>query len=673
MVSHNIVKPGVDNMNENINLLSMFDENNNMLSDEGTIKVMNLDYISSEITNWEELFKGYSTLYAVTYSSSIDFITKLLPLFEEVEIIFGFEKILKGLDDIMAYQQAALEELQSIFSKKEKELLSRIDDGTLKLFLMRDKISHKKMYLLKGEDLQPKVITGSANLSGVAFSGRQLENIYVLKGEGAYNEFLAEYSKMKEESTDSVSREAIVLADDENIENIPVISNVKTQKVIVIEPEKEMVNDSSRTVLIKFEHIKKKYKDIVAKPIKTGKILLNYDEVKKIAKKMRQVNREKKAIERKTPKFRIDIDNNEVILDEKSLDLKSDSKEIEHDVNLFIDYFEGFETFLGDTKDAIKKYYAFTNWFFVSPFMSVVRNYAIIHNKPVAPYPVFGLLYGKSNAGKTKLLETLMIMMVGQKALLPAKEFTKSLIYNLRLEMLGCPIVIDDLNNTRFRNHAIELIKDDSYIAENFSAVAISANEDVRAVENELSKRMIICHINASLPKMEAMRGSLVRTTQKNIGTAFYREYLRRMMDEIHILIEELLDDAREAPDIFVLSSRIIKEIIHEFYQKEVPDWVIDLKLDYYFETLAEQGIKQKIINMWDSNPKMFKIDRKAGLLTIDTGDYHEANRIVGELPSYMHKGTANGIISLDLKYAEEYFGQGFNLSFIGKFINKFG
>jgi hypothetical protein len=207
MVSHNIVKPGVGNMNENINLLSMFDENNNMLSDEGTIKVMNLDYINSEITNWEELFKGYSTLYAVTYSSSIDFITKLLPLFEEVEIIFGFEKILKGLDDIMAYQQAALEELQSIFSKKEKELLSRIDDGTLKLFLMRDKISHKKMYLLKGEDLQPKVITGSANLSGVAFSGRQLENIYVLKGEEAYNEFLADIDKRLEElQTDLIQK-----------------------------------------------------------------------------------------------------------------------------------------------------------------------------------------------------------------------------------------------------------------------------------------------------------------------------------------------------------------------------------------------------------------------------------------------------------------------------------
>ena len=67
-------------------------------------------------------------------------------------------------------------------------------------------------------------------------------------------------------------------------------------------------------------------------------------------------------------------------------------------------------------------------------------------------------------------------------------------------------------------------------------------------------------------------------------------------------------------------------------------------------------------------NPKCLK-QIKSNLLTIDTGDYHEANRIVGELPSYIHKGTANGVISLDLKYAEEYFEQNFNLRFIDRII----
>ena len=96
---------------------------------------------------------------------------------------------------------------------------------------------------------------------------------------------------------------------------------------------------------------------------------------------------------------------------------------------------------------------------------------------------------------------------------------------------------------------------------------------------------------------------------------------------------------------------------------------MVKLKLDYYFETLAEQGIKQRIFNIWESNPKVFKVDKKSNTLTIDIGDYHEANRMVGELPSYVQKGAANGIISLDLKYAQEYFGQDFRLNLIDRFI----
>lgn len=650
-------------MDKKMEFISMFDETDTTLSNTGELKIMNLNYVNSEFATWEDLFTGYDTLYAVTYSSSIGFISKLLSKFKDIEIIFGFEKVLNGLDDIMAYQQVTLEELRDVFSKKEKVLLDRIDDDSLRLYLMGAKISHKKMYLLEGKNKEPRIITGSANLSNIAFSGIQLENIYVLDGKKAFDEFFSEYNEMKAESTDSISKNSIFLANEDNIENIPIISTVKSKKLVIIETEKDI--HPQNTILIRQEHIKSKYKDIVPKPNKTGKVFLDTDEIKRIKKKILDIKMQRQSIERKTPKLMVDIDNYQVILEGTPLDLEPHPEDIERDVNLFVEYIEGFHTFLGDTYDAINKYYAFANWFFVSPFMSVMRRQASLHNKPITPYPVFGLIYGKSNAGKSKFLETLMIMMSRQKVLLPAKEFTKSVIQSLRHEMLGFPIVIDDLNNRRFRDHAIELIKDDSYISDNFSAIAISANEDVKAVENELSKRMIICHVNASLPKMAAMKGSLVRRTQKNMGTDFYREYLGRMIKHIPFLLEELYDDQKEAPDIFAISSRVIRGIISQYYKGDLPDWVLEIKLDYYFETLAEQGIKNKIINMWNSNPKMFKIDKKANLILLDTGDYHEANRIVGELPSHIYKGTANGVITLDLIYAREYFDQDFSISIL--------
>ena len=38
------------------------------------------------------------------------------------------------------------------------------------------------------------------------------------------------------------------------------------------------------------------------------------------------------------------------------------------------------------------------------------------------PYPVFGLVYGQSKAGKTSFLETLLKMMIGQKGMRRCKR-----------------------------------------------------------------------------------------------------------------------------------------------------------------------------------------------------------------------------------------------------------
>ena len=74
-------------------------------------------------------------------------------------------------------------------------------------------------------------------------------------------------------------------------------------------------------------------------------------------------------------------------------------------------------------------------------------------------YPVFGLIYGQSKAGKTSFLETLLKMMIGQKLKLSAPDFTRSSIETLKCTVHGAPIIVDDLTNTRFNQHAIETIK----------------------------------------------------------------------------------------------------------------------------------------------------------------------------------------------------------------------
>lgn len=123
-------------------------------------------------------------------------------------------------------------------------------------------------------------------------------------------------------------------------------------------------------------------------------------------------------------------------------------------------------------------------------------------------------------------------MMIGQKAKLSAPEFTRSNIESLKRIVKGAPIIVDDLTNTRFSQHAIETIKNDSFgVAEqltHYPAVVISANEDVKAVAQEIIRRTVICRVQAGLTNTEVMRSSVVRTVQREIGTAFYREYLRK-------------------------------------------------------------------------------------------------------------------------------------------------
>ena len=161
---------------------------------------------------------------------------------------------------------------------------------------------------------------------------------------------------------------------------------------------------------------------------------------------------------------------------------------------------------------------------------------------------------GQSKAGKTSFLETLLKMMIGQKTKISAPEFTRSSIEGLKRTVKGAPIIVDDLTNTRFNQHAIETIKNDDFgVADNllhYPAVVISANEDVKAVAPEVISRTVICRVQAGLTNTEVMRSSIVRTVQREVGTALYREYLRRMLAITSDLLEEIKsDESGSAPE----------------------------------------------------------------------------------------------------------------------------
>ena len=557
-------------------------------------------------------------------------------------------------------------------SKSKLNLLERIDAKEISFFVSRQKMSHEKIYLLSSKDGKKRVIMGSANLSYNAFGGRQRENICYIDGEDAYDWYFDKFEELKSSSCDYISKKAINIADAvDNLSDLPISQTVKINKAMVIEADKT-VSEEVQFVL-DTSKLSQKISPLVPLPEKkTGKIRISPDILVKVQRKLTDEKIKEKELRSEYPQLVVDSINNKVTLNDKHIDLTPNATEIKHDVELFIKYMDGYNRFHGDYKGMQLRYFEFANWFFCSPFMAIMRDSAARFEQNRLPYPVFGLVYGQSKAGKTSFLETLLKMMIGQKPKISAPDFTRSSIEGLKRTVQGAPIIVDDLTNIRFNQHAIETIKNDDFGVSdhltNYSAVVISANEDVKAVMPEVIRRTVICRVEAGLTNTEVMQSNVVRSVQQKIGTAFYREYLRRMLDIIPDLIDALKDEESDrAPDILKYSSEVIVDIINE-HTDTLPDYIRHLSLDNYFsEQVTGKHAIKAIKDAWKTNKKAFIINKKTNELCYDAGAPYEAGYIMKELPETLEARKTNSKIVMKLDEAEKFFEIKFKRSFLGK------
>lgn len=632
----------------------------------GSLDVVRVEFAGAETLSWEELFDGYDNLYAITYSSGIDFICKLLKKFNRAEILFGFEGVISySLQEIMAYQLKTVERLRGEASKNKLDLLSRIDDASLRLLVARKELSHEKIYLLEASDGRKRVVMGSANMSSSAFSGSQRENICYMDGDRAFDWYYGCFEQLRENSSDDITSKALAIADNaENIEEIPIGQTVRLQRALVIEPQVE-VREEARFML-DVQKQAGKFSSFMPKTDKKGKVVLVPESLKQIRRRLVDANTQEKELRNEYPQLMIDVDGQTVTLNDRPLDLNPCTKDITRDISLFFEYMHGYEKFHGNISLMQTRYFEFANWFFTTPFMASIRNMAVLYNQNLLPYPVFGLVYGQSKAGKTSFLETLLKMMIGQKTKITAPDFTRTSIENLKRTVMGAPIIVDDLTQSRFNQHAIETIKNDDFgVADRllyYPAVVISANEDVKAVAPEVIRRTVICRVQAGLTNTELMKSNVVRRVQRNIGTAFYCEYLRRMLEKLPDMLEELKsDEDAGAPDILAVSSEIICSIIREHADGEIPFFVRMLTLeDYFSEKVTGAHAIKAIQNAWKINRKAFVVDKKFGQLRYNAGQVWEVDRIIKELPEDLEAYKSREWVIMDLEKACEFFGVNF-------------
>lgn len=638
-----------------------------------TLDVVKMEFLEAETMGWRELFSGFDTLHAITYSSGIGFVYQLLGMFKNAEVVFGCEEVISySLQEVMAYQCKLIERMRDKASKMKLDLVARIEDDTLHFYVARKLLSHEKVYLLAAEDGRKRVIMGSANMSFQAFGGKQRENISYIDGDRAYDWYMNCYLELREDCTDQIFKETLLCADDsENLEELPIARTVRAKKAIMLETVEEQKEEVRFVLDVK--NLAARLAPSVPKPDKKGKIMLSPDKIKIIRRQIVADQMKEKELRNEYPQLEVYAGDGYVQLNGNEVSLTPSAEDVKYDVSLFLRYMDGYEKFHGDVSGMQRRYFEFANWFFCSPFMGCMRDMAVRYNQNLLPYPVFGLVYGQSKAGKTSFLETLLKMMIGQKTKLSAPDFTRSSIENLKRTVKGAPIIVDDLTNARFNQHAIETIKNDDFgVADHlvhYPAVVISANEDVKAVAPEVIRRTVICRVQAGLTNTEVMRSSVVRTVQREIGTAFYREYLRRMLDVVPELLEIMKsDEAESAPDILAISSQIIVEIMREYSEQELPTYIRELTLDDYFSERVTGSYAIKTIrNAWKTSRASFEISTRANELRYNAGAPWEADRILKELPETLEAHKSRDWLVMNLDAAREFFDIPFRKSLFGR------
>lgn len=661
---------------ENLSLFDMGNDTSNVIakSTGNELDIVQMQFEAVHTMTWQELFEGYDTLHAITYSSSISFVYQLLDYFSYAEILFGSEEVLSySLQEVIAYQSKTIEYFRDRAKKMNVDLMQRIDNDSLRMYVAHEALSHEKIYLLSASDGRKRVIFGSANLSLAAFQGHQRENISYVDGDTAYEWYMSSFQNLKEHCTDYITKEAFLFGDaEENMEDLPLANTVRVSKAIVLEPAKD-VNEEVKFVL-DVRNLAKKLAPMVEKPDKKGKVLLSPEKIKIVRRKVLEEKQREKELRSEYPHLQVFVEQGSVSLNGQELDLHPTEEDVAKDAQLFLNYMNGYEKFHGDVTGMQYRYFEFANWFFCSPFMATMRDAAVRYNQNLLPYPVFGLVYGQSKAGKTSFLETLLKMMIGQKTKISAPDFTRSSIEQLKRTVQGAPIIVDDLTNTRFNQHAIETIKNDDFgIVDHmmhYPAVVISANEDVKAVAPEVIRRTVICRVQAGLTNTEVMRSSVVRTVQKEVGTAFYREYLRRMLEIVPGLLDEMADDDVEgAPDILAVSSEIIRDILMEYTSQALPEYVRTLTLeDYFSEKVTGKYAITTIQTAWRTNSDAFEVLERTNELKYNAAQTWEADRIMKELPETLEARKSRECIIMNLEEARQFFEVDFKKSWLSKF-----
>ena len=567
--------------------------------DDGTgLRVVDARFVSQRKFDWK-LFEGYDQLRVLTYSSSVKAIVRILDQFSfsTFECVFGSEATLGDIKKVLAFQKVVVGDtraaIMGLKDERHIRILERVHAGKAHFRVTKKSIAHAKLFLLSAEDGRKRVMIGSANLSEQAFSGRQPETLVLFDNDTAAWDFYAGmFAEIRDNASDEIALppDSIIKADIE-IPDTPVMSDLSG--TLVVEAPQQ-VDITTPTQIERIEKVA-----AVLAPRLSGAMPAFRNGVQRftpeIKREISRIRLVKSAEEADNRYFTIDRANRTAALSGEQFPLEWEEGSIKTDAGLLIDYFKNYEgAFEGNVPALQRDYFILMSWLYFSPFLCDLRSLALLQDTDVVRYPTFAIVFGKSNCGKTSLVDTLMTSMFGYSHTVNKRGFTTAQLRGLQSGYRRFPVVFDDIGRRAFNSHGRDMIKDELQpgLAE-YPGFMLSMNAEPQSFPDEVVKRSLMIYTTTALPSHnEGLRQKLqgrVQEMRRRLTGHLYRRYLLETMERI--------DEDRLPEDWLAVSSETLSRIIAEAIGEPAPNWCREITWLSYAEKRYDR-VKARILSL---------------------------------------------------------------------------
>ena len=628
------------------------------------------------------LFAGFHSMKALTYTASIPMIVGLLRDFDyaDFECIFGHQGILRPeITDIFGFQNTVDEKLNKAFvavetsDERRKAVFDSVANNQARFFVVKDQIAHAKIYLLERDDLR-RVIVGSANLSETAFSGRQAETLVLFDNDDtAWEHYRQQYEAVRSVAVSRIElRGRVIPAERIPVEETPIFKEVEESQQgvrVYVPAESDQQAEVSlpgvlETVVRVGNRLRRPLADVL--PNKNGYVSITPKTVRESIK----ISRARPEEDEKSNVY-LSYDGRQFNLSGEMMRLEAAPEDVRADVGRWMEFFDNYENgFRGDVPRLQRDYFTFMSWFYFSPLLCDVRSSALRSGRFSFEQPMFAVLYGSSNCGKTSLIETLMTSMFSFPRKVETEHFTRTNLRGLQSAFKRLPVFFDDVTRDRFNRHAEEVIKQDHIPDSEYPCFALSMNAEARNFKDEIVKRCLMVYTRTSLPgDQPAVKRKLQRSIariQDDMTTALYREYLGRTVARIDELRERGTTDLADA-DVLDLSSTILCDIFREHLPDgaAMPDWCRSMTLEEYQQRAWDRP-RQVLENLLsrdrytkERKPPEGSWTTSGDMVVVGVGQMG-ASRMRNEVPDWILDDTSSVANQIGLKRGEveEFLGR---------------